>query len=129
MRSFLIAALMIVAVSACDKGGDPFSRLASVEKSVSALQQRVGTLEKSQAEVPKYVLWEVVESTQPGMPVFVKLLQAVSSFPTKDDCLNGARKLSPVGGVVVSQDPVRVQYQGDSMAFICLPPGEKPFMH
>jgi len=107
------------------------SKVSAQADDLAALKQRVGTLEvsmsaleqsvqKQQASVGNWTLWQVTEALNSGYP------QALSAYSSKNECVAAADLWRP-GGKIVGQDPIIWQLKGYRVRFECLPVGVNPY--
>ena len=98
---------------------------ASINQHFSELEARVSTLELQAKQHPagNWTLWLVSEALNAGYP------QALSAYPSKDECVTAAASWSFPGGTVVSQDPAIIQLKGYRVRLECLPVGVSPYGH
>ena len=96
-------------------------RVGTLEVNLSALEQSVQKLQK--APPGNWTLWQVSEEFNAGYP------QALSAYPSKNDCLTAAAGWTYPGGKVVAQDPTIIQLKGYRIRLECLPVGVNPYAH
>jgi hypothetical protein len=96
-------------------------RVGTLEVNMSALEQSVQKLQ--QAPPGNWTLWEVSEALNGGYP------QALSAYPSKNECLTDATGWTFPGGKVVAKDPTIFQLKGYRIRLECLPVGVNPYAH
>jgi hypothetical protein len=128
-RIALVIMLTAAAVlSGCDAVSDYRSQLSKLDTQVTALNQRVTTLEAAAALPPPetYVMWEseiLMANVLGGKPP-----TAEGAYPSKSACLRAAEAWTATdGGAEVSSDPVVFQSKKWKVMLRCLPKGVEPF--